>query len=536
MKKIFLGHIITMNKNQPEAEAIVTYNNHIIYVGSKKTALQWFGSSEIVDYSDYYIYPGFMEPHCHPTLAGDRLRFQIDLSSCKSFEECAESVKQYMQEHPEQVIYKGSGWGADLGEPTAQMLDSFSEETPIILNDEGGHAMWLNTVAMNIFHIDRAAAKKYGGDCIKVDDNGNPTGMIAESVTTPILSELFPLGKDLEEALLSWQDFAINKGYTAVADASVAFDPKFLSAYADLAASDKLKLRTRGMLVVNDTIKNPETFLKESKQYINSIENDYFKMNSIKVFLDGVVEAHTAWLLNEYCDMPGDTGVQRFKYRNKLSKFLKEAAENGWATHFHCIGDAATNFALDAINKNSTLLKEKDIRCEIAHLQLVDEQDISRFSEANTIAVVPPLWAPNGPDNYFEQEIQYLGAKRAESSYPVKSFIDNNAMILFHSDYPCSKEIDIPKTLYAAVTRTLPGKGFTAVGKEEAITMQEALEAMTINVAKAWKEDDKLGSIEQGKIANFTVFDKNFLACKKLEICKAKLIDTIIDSESMIHI
>lgn len=534
MKKIFLGHIITMNKNQPEAEAIVTVNNYIVYVGSKEFAKKWFADAEIIDYSKYYIYPGFMEPHCHPTLAGDRLKFQIDLSGCNSFKECAETVKKYMKQNPQQTIYKGAGWGADLGEPTAAILDPFSKETPIVLNDEGGHAMWLNSAAMSVFNIDKTAAKKHGGDCVKVDKDGNPTGMIAESVTSPILTKLFPIGKDLEEALLEWQSFALSKGYTAVADASVMYNPKLLKSYINLAKSGELKLRTRGMIIVNDVINNPQKFIKECKDYISPLENDYFKINSIKVFIDGVIEAHTAWLSEGYTDAPNDKGIQRFHDINKLQAFIKEAANNGWASHFHCIGDAATSFALKAINSNTKLLKEKNIRCEIAHLQLVNRDDITKFSVANTIAVVPPLWAPNGPDNYFEQETQYIGADRANGSYPIKSFIDNNAMILFHSDYPCSKEIDIPSTLYAAVTRNLPKKGFTAVGKEEAITMQEALEAMTINVAKAWKEDNTLGSIEQGKIANFTVFDKNFLTCKKSDICKTKLIDTIIDSKSVL--
>ena len=171
-----------------------------------------------------------------------------------------------------------------------------------------------------------------------------------------------------------------------------------------------------------------------------------------------------------------------------------------------------------------------DQRNAFAHLQVVAPEDIKRMSEYNVIAVVPPLWAPR-EKSYGKLELEYLGPDREGNCYPIKSFLDAGAKITFHSDYPVSPIMSMPQSIYAAVKRYQTLEECEPRNLKESIGVMDALKAMTINTAYQFGQEDHLGSLEIGKVANMVVYDVDFLNDDIEKIPDAKLISTIVDGE-----
>lgn len=258
---------------------------------------------------------------------------------------------------------------------------------------------------------------------------------------------------------------------------------------------------------------------------------EYFSINGVKLFMDGVIEAHTGWLCEPYSDQNDYYGLKRGEDVGRLEKIVRFVNEKGLGAHFHAIGDGAVKAAVDAICAAQDSTGIKDARNIIAHLQIVRPEDIERMGEYGIMAAVAPLWVTVG-DVSYQQTIEYLGQERAWNSYPVKSFIDAGARITFHTDYPVSPNMSIPLSIYYAVTITSPELGMKyRKNPEECITRQQSLEAMTLNPAFQWRQEGHLGYLSKGYVAHYTVYDTDFLNDDLDRIAKAKLICTAVDGD-----
>ena len=216
---------------------------------------------------------------------------------------------------------------------------------------------------------------------------------------------------------------------------------------------------------------------------------------------------------------------------DKLVAIYKNAARLGMNVHVHAIGDGAIRVNLDAIEEVEKETGLTDQRYALAHLQQVAPEDVRRFADLNVIPVVSPLWSPKHPD-YFSQELEYVGAERAERAYPVKSFFAAGAAAVYHTDFPVSQKVSIPNAVYTGERRRYPGAPESAVrAADEFVSRYQSLAAMTTNVAYMWHEEDRLGSLEIGKIANMSVFDTDFLADDIEKVGQANVVGTIVDGE-----
>ena len=250
--------------------------------------------------------------------------------------------------------------------------------------------------------------------------------------------------------------------------------------------------------------------LKTRKQKLPKYSNEYYNIIGLKVLLDGVTEAHTAWQLKDYLDQPGYHGVERFNDHDKMVELIAEADKEGLSVHAHSVGNGATHFMLDCIEDAEKITGDKDQR-------------------------VPPLWSGKVAGNY-EQEVSSVGQELADSAYPIKSFFDVGANVVFHSDYPVSPMMDVKLSIYTAEKRGYPQfimPGDTRRNTKEAITREQSLRAMTINVARQFRQEHRMGSIEFGKLANMTVYDCDFLHDDIERVAQANLIATIIDGEEV---
>lgn len=533
--KLYLGSVITMDERKPRAEAVAVKDGLIMYVGSADFARSLCDeSTEIIDLGSNTIYPGFMEAHCHPMGAGKMLDKEAlaDLSSGTNLEEYVALMDAFVKAHPGKVRYAAHGFMERDVAPNAAMLDVIDVDAPIVVFSVDGHSAWLNTKAMEAFNIGQAAVEEWGTSQVRVDADGKPTGYISEGPVFAIRAMIPPDPKEGARFLINAQNFFFSKGYTAVYDAGIEVIEKTAAeSYAIATASGEFKLRTYAGSLIDENCTDIKAAVEEIAAKQKKYNNEYFKIIGVKAFTDGVIEAHTGLLLEDYDDMPGYKGVARMYEHDKLVEIYTNAAKLGMNVHVHTVGDGAIRVNLDAIEEASQKTGLMDQRFALAHLQQVAKEDIKRFADLNVIAVTAPLWTAKHPD-YFPQEIAYVGKERAEHAYPIKSFFDAGAATVYHTDFPVSPKISVPNSVFTAEERRYPGDPKSFVREaDEFVGRYQSLLAMTRNVAYMWHEENRLGSLETGKIANMSVFDKDFLTDDIEAVGQAQVVCTIVDGE-----
>ena len=537
---VILGNIITMDEKRPFAKAALVKNGVFAFIGSAEEAKNLADAdAKVLDYGENYVYPGFLESHCHGHLAGYRLIGQANLSpvGLTDYQKYREIIKDFMAKNPQRDFYVAAGWVESDEYVSKAYLDDICPDKPLLMQTGGGHSMLLNTKALEWAGIDAAYAKKMGYEQVHVDKNGDPDGYICEGPVFEIVPKLPTTIDDIKEYLLAWQDLALSSGFTAVGDAGAEIvhrdAPK---AYHELEEEGKLKMRTYAYMYVTDNIDSPKAAIARIAAERAELSGEYFHIIGAKAFLDGVTEAHTGWQNQDYLDQPGYHGVERFNDHDKMVELITEANKEGMAVHVHSEGGGATHFMLNCIEDAEKITGNFDQRNVLAHLHFVTEEDIRRMAATGSVAAVPPLWTAEIPGPY-EMEVSYVGKELAENSYPIKSFYDAGANVVFHSDYPVSPMMNVKYSFYTAEKRSYPKELLGGIDKphnvKEAITREQSLRAMTINVARQWHQEHRMGSIEFGKIANMTVFDCDFLHDDIEKVAQANIVATIVDGEEV---
>ena len=539
---VVYGNVITIDDTNPFAEAVAIKDGIITLVGSKKDAKAFVGkNTKVLDYGKNSVYPGFLESHTHGYLAGYRALGQADLSSVDStnYDEYRDIIKKYIAENPDKDFYIAAGWVENEEHVTKTYLDEICSDKPLIMNTDGAHSCLLNTKALELAGIDADYAKKVGYNLVHVDSEGNPDGYICETPALELLKKMPVAKEDAMNFLLNWQDFAISKGFTAVADAGAElFCPEISAVYHELEKEGKLKLRTYSYLLVPTNVEDPSGEIARIVKDRENYSGEYYHIIGAKAFLDGTTEGHTAWQAWDYVDQPGYHGLERFNDHDKMVELITAAEAENLSVHVHSIGGGATHFMLDCIEDAEKITGNLDQRNVMAHLEFVEPEDIIRMAKTHTIAAVAPLWTPKFKGEY-EVEVSYVGKEHADNNYPIKSFYDAGANVVFHSDYPISPNIGVQNNVYMAQLRAdmddKDGSFTTQRNIKEAVSREQSLRAMTINVAYAWRQEDRMGSLEVGKLANLTVFSCDFLKDEAATIANAYVVATIIDGEEVYH-
>ncbi len=537
---IVLGNFITMDKKRPTAKAALVKDGVFAYIGSAEEAKKLAdANAQILDYGENFIYPGFLESHSHGHLAGLRAIGQADLSgiAVADFDKYREIIKEFVAKNPQKEMYVASGWNEDDQPVTKAFLDEICSDRPLLMQTGGGHSCLLNTKALEWAGIDAEYAKKYGYDQVHVDENGEPNGYVCEAPVFEFFPRIPTSVEDAKSYLLAWQDFALKNGFTAVCDAGAEVvyrdSPQ---AYYELEQEGKLKLRTYAYMYVLDNIDDPKAEIARIAAQRATISGEYFHIIGAKAFIDGVTEAHTGWQNQDYADEPGYHGLERFNDHDKMVALITEADKEGLSVHVHTEGGGAAHFMLGCIEDAEKITGDMDQRNVLAHLHFVTDEDVRRMAATRSIPAVAPLWVPELPGIY-DVEVTYVGEELALESYPIKSFFDAGANVVFHSDYPVSPMMNVKYSIYTAETRNFPKELYNGLGKahnlKEAINREQALRAMTINVAYQWHQEDRMGSIEFGKLANMAVYDCDFLHDDIEKVAQANIIATIVDGEEV---
>jgi predicted amidohydrolase YtcJ len=525
----FNGKIYTVDKKRSWAEAIVTKNDKIVYVGTNQGAEEYQDpNSKLIDLNGKMILPGFVDAHAHPSHAMD-LVGNISLYGGDSPEDYLLTIKDFVEEHRRRAFYRGSGWADEFFPthgPSKEILDTILPDRPIALVSYDGHSMWVNSETLKRAQITKDSPNPDGGRIEKDPESGEPTGTLRETALK-LIDEVIPPHsiKERKDALLAYQEMAAQAGITLVHDAML--DEESIQAFTELADSDQLKIRFRGSITLeaNQDI-NPQIELVLAEKKKNT--HPYFQTHSAKIFVDGVIEGGTAFLLEPYEHNPDFRGEPIWKPEllNKTSAALDKQKIQ---IHLHVIGDAAARITLDALELARNLNGVWDSRHSVTHLHLVDCSDIKRFKELEIVGLPQPFWF-KVDEYYHELALPYLGKERADRQYPMQSFIDAGVVMASASDFPVTIPFDPLIAIQTGITRCSIKDDFEDIlWPEERTNLEDMIVSYTYNGAYANYLENEVGSLEVGKKADLIVLDKNLFDLPPEEIIQTKVLMTMID-------
>ena len=531
------GKVYTVNERQPWATAIAIKNERIVYVGDDEGALELIGpDTRVVNLAGKMLLPGFQDAHVHPIEAGMSY-LGCSLHGATSIEEYLKVLETCDSRFPESTFVDGGGWTMDLfpnGLPDKKLIDSVIPARPVILKSATGHQLWVNSAALELAGIDSESVDPPRGRIDRYPRSNVPSGSLQEnSAMNLVLDARPPYSEEQMVAALQFGQFYLNQyGVTSIQDALLKLDGNEAyvggPTYMALEESGNLTLKVAGAIVWNTDLGVEQiSRILEARERFSSRR---LKARSVKIWLDGVLEVHTATLLEPYSDKEDGTKGELLIPPKMLREVITKLDALDFQIHFHAIGDAAIRASLDAIEEARSINGEKDNRHHISHIQLFNPADIPRFAELGVAANFQPYWA--WADKFItELTIPKLGEERSQWLYPIKSLLDSGALVVFGSDWFVSSGNPL-LGIETAITRRDPLTNESAPFLDhQRIGLSAALKAYTLNSAYINFIEHETGSIEVGKQADLTVLDKNLFDLKSSEISEASVLLTLIDGE-----
>jgi predicted amidohydrolase YtcJ len=475
------------------------------------------------------VVPGMTDAHQHLSGVGFR-ELTLNLEGVTSLEDFLEKVKARVDLAKPGEWVTGRGWIETFWKPpvfpTRADLDRIAPDNPVLLARADGHASVVNSAALKIAAIDKNTANPFGGEISKDKQTGEPNGMLLD-VAQGLVRRHIPgaTPADAERAIEQGVKRDTELGWTQIQDAGGSYQEVAL--YKKLYSEGKIKLRI--YKAVHGPGPSAVQLLAEGPT-IGSFEHR-FTLRTIKVVSDGALGSRGAALLAPYSDAPDTSGFLTVKAA-ELRPMLQAALKQGIQVETHAIGDRANRFTLDEYEKAFKSVppdqrKIAEPRWRIEHAQIVDAADIPRFAELGVIASMQPSHAIG--DLHFAPS--RVGIPRLAGAYVWQSFIKSGVAVAGGSDAPVERGEPMIE-FYAAVARK-DQKGFSGEGwhPEEAATREQALKMFTIWPAYAAFEEKIRGSIEIGKLADFTILSADIMKIPEMEILKTRNMMTVINGE-----
>jgi len=538
---VFLDGVVhTVSDANARASAIAVVDDSIVFVGDDAGAQRYVGdSTTVVNLGRKLVLPGLVDAHLHPLGGAIKELYQCNFPFSATPKEVQQAIATCVAERPDAEWITGGQWDSaffdrfDLESPR-RFLDEVSGNAAVILSDDSGHNAWVNSRALEIAGVTNSTESLAGGTIV-VGGDGEPNGVLLETAQG-LVYNVVPSPSDAQflEAAKWFSDYANAFGITAAKAAAIEE-----SEIAGFVAADNL-----GELKVHmaTSIRTPYGRRVEPLDYdeIDRIRDQYGTGNVhtefVKIFLDGVpTPARTAAMLHPYVpdDVHGDqyTGGELHVGLETLAADLLELDRRGYTVKMHAAGDRSVQVGLNAIEVARKSLGNSEKRHELAHAGYIDPADIARFAELNAVAdLCPILWHPSP---IIDAVIMAVGEARGRRYWPTRDLLDANAPILAGSDWPSAVPDANPwPGVEAFVTRRDPrGSAEGALWPEQAISLEEAIEIYTIHGARAMKMEDRIGSIEVGKLADLIVLERNIFDIPIDEVADTKIHRTYFSGE-----
>jgi predicted amidohydrolase YtcJ len=524
------GNIYTVNEKQPHAEAIAVKGDRITFVGSNEDAEKLKGDkTRVIDLHGHTVVPGLTDSHCHIFGIGER-EMNLNLEGTNTLQDFLAKVKARVAQTPRRKWITGRGWIETFWKPaqfpTRQDVDAIAPDNPVFLTRADGHAAIANSAALKIAKIDKNMPNPFGGEILNDKKTGEPTGMLLDNAQDLVEKNIpKPTQAEREQALLTGINREIGLGWCEIQNAGSHKEDIDLIKKAFVDGQAKIRF----INAVYGPGEDAQRFLKE-RATINAF-NHRFTQRTIKVIFDGALGSRGAALLRPYNDAPDTSGFLTQK-PEELRPMFEEALRRGIQVETHAIGDRANRTILDlyeqafkAVPPNERKIREP--RWRVEHAQIVDPADIPRFAK---LGVIPSMQPSHAISDLFFAPAR-LGMDRLADAYAWQSFLKSGCIIPGGSDAPVERGEPMIE-FYAAVARkSIKGESGEGWHLEQAVSREQALKMFTIWPAYAAFEENDKGSIEPGKLADFTVLSQDIMKIPEREILKTRSEITVIGGE-----
>jgi predicted amidohydrolase YtcJ len=523
------GTVYTGNDRQPRAEAVVATDGRVLFIGSTAEARQRAPrDARLIDLKGATLLPGLTDAHAHLSGIGQR-ELEFDLEGTASIADLQARLRDRAKAtKPGEWIF-GRGWIESRWTPPAfpsrTDLDAAVSDRPVVLERTDGHAVIANSLALQLAGIDGKTANPAGGEILK-DKRGEPTGMLIDRAVD-LVTGLIPPRSEAEQrrALEAGAQRSVRVGWTQlqIAGNSLAEVEQLCQLYAN----GRIKLR------IYDAVGGPgpdvEELIRRGPSGIQC--SDRFVVRSIKLYVDGALGSRGAALLEPYSDSPASSGLL-VNREDELYPILIGALRNGIQIETHAIGDRGNRLMLDLYQRAFAAVPPghraiADPRWRIEHAQVLHPDDIPRFAKLGVIASMQPSHAIS--DLYFAPS--RLGPERVAGAYAWRSVLDAGAIIAGGSDAPVERGEPMIEFYAAIERRALDGFATDDWHREQRVSRAEALKMLTLWPAYAAFQEKERGSIEVGKLADFTVLSADIMQIAAPEILEARVVMTIIGGE-----
>jgi predicted amidohydrolase YtcJ len=519
---LVVGRIWTGNDKAPWAEAAAIRGERIVAVGSREEAEKALsGKPQVVDAGDGLVVPGMIDSHIHLIEGGLHLT-SVQLRDAKSPEEFARRIEEFAKSRKAGEWITGGDWdhtiwGGEL--PDRQWIDEATPDTPVWISRLDGHMALANTAAMRAAGVGDDVQDVPGGEIVH-DAAGRPTGIFKDNAMS-LISKAEPDATlaDRLAATVAAMDYLAANGVTAV---------HHMGSWPDLEVYRVA--HRRGLMKTRIYACTP---LGSWQRLAGEVEragrgDDWLRIGGLKGFVDGSLGSHTAAFLAPFDDDPESRGLL-VNTPEDLEAWTAGADKAGLQVAVHAIGDRAIQLQLDIFERVARQNGPRDRRFRIEHAQHIAPADIERFAALDVIPSMQPYHAID--DGRWAERV--IGARRSETTYAFRSLIDDGAGCAFGSDWPVAPATPL-EGIYAAVTRrTLDGEHPEGWVPAQKISVDESLRGYTLDAARSSFQEDSLGSLEVGKLADLVVLDRDLFTIPAHEIRDAKVVTTIVGGETV---
>jgi len=521
------GRVYTENPKQPWAQAVAIRKGVIVEVGDDPVIERRRGmGTKVINAGGKLVLPGFVDCHIH-FLDGSLSLGRVNLEGAKDIADIQKRLRTYAAEHPGDDWILGRGWNyAMFGSetlPHKKYLDELFPNRPVFLEGYDGHTYWANSKALALAAITRDTPNPPNGIIVRDPQTGEATGALKEAAHD-LVSKVVPETTRPEKllALRAGMREANEHGITRVHSAGGDFE--ILDLFDEMRHRGDLNVR----MYIAYFLDPPQLRQKD----LDSIEaahkkfhDDWIDAGAVKFMVDGVVESHTAAMLEPYSDDPSLKGAL-FWEPGKYKVAVAELDKRGYQLFTHAIGDYGVRSALDAYEEVQAQNHKRDRRSRIEHIETVSVADIPRFGKLGVIASMQPLHSYPDADSLVW--VRNAGPDRASRAWAWKSIADAGGHLAFGSDWPVVT-LNPWEGIQTAVTRqTAEGQPPGGFVPEQRLTVAQAIEGYTLGAAFAGRREKTEGSLEVGKSADLIVVSQNILDIAPRKIRETKVLTTIV--------
>ena len=526
------ANIHTMDDQAPRATALAIQGDRILWLGEDRDAGNFIGEkTRVVDAGGRLLLPGFIDSHFHVGLGNDPNVARI---TGNSLHEIQKQVKAYAEKRPDLRWIEMDGWNyssfPDGALPAAKDLDGLTGGRPAFLVAYDYHTIWMNKEALRAFGISRATkAVSFAEDVQRDKKTGDPTGILVGFGSTGLsekaeadLSKLLPShsAKDAPARVEQLLKQAARAGITTVVDPQSYLET--LPVYAQLKKEGRLPQRLQVALFHRRGTSDAE--IDKFDEARKKFNDDAFRVAAVKLYIDDVIEPHTAAMLAPYADRPETSGALDYPVQ-EFNEVVAKLDKRGFQIFTHAIGDRGIRTVLDAYENARKVNGARDSRHEIVHIECLSEQDIPRFKALGVTACMQPRHC--APD-ITGQWAKATGPQRWKYAWAFRSLRDSGATLAFSSDWNVA-EMEPEIGIYTALTRKgLDGKPEGGWIPSQTIDIETAVKGYTINGAWANFVEGNRGSLVPGKYADLIILADDLFSIPPDSIKDAHVVMTLV--------